>query len=240
MALTHRPPVEASSARKSRARLLAMLGALGVVVIAMIATKDGRESPSTSSTHGSGVSVIDRREVEPFTTIELAGTNALVVHVGAPQSVEVTGDDNLVGRFTTIVEDRRLVISDTGSFTTKTPTHVTVSTPSLDGVELSGDGAVTVDGVYSSDFTAELTGDGTLVVSGTAQHVIAVLAGDGLLDLHDLLATSSTTQLQGTGTIRVNATGTLDATLTGTGTIQYRGDPAVTTHEAGTGAVVPE
>jgi Putative auto-transporter adhesin, head GIN domain len=240
MTLTHRSHVEACPTKKSRAWLLVMLSALALLILVIIATGVGEESPSSSSSHGSGASVTDRRDVAPFTTVELAGTNALMIHVGAPQSVEVTGDDNLVGRFTTVVEDGRLVISDAGSFTTKAPTHVVVSTPSLDGVVLSGDGAVTVDGVSAADFTAELTGDGTLDVSGTAQRVVAVLAGDGMLDLHDLLTTSSTAHLEGTGSIRVHVTGTLDATLIGTGTIRYRGDPVVTTHGSGTGAVVPD
>jgi hypothetical protein len=64
-----------------------------------------------------------------------------------------------------------------------------------------------------------------------------VLAGAGTLGLHDLVATDRTAQLQGTGTIRVYATSTLEAILTGAGTILYRGDPVVTTHKTETGTV---
>ena len=118
--------------------------------------------------------------------------------------------------------------------------HVTVSVPSLDGVELGGAGTVTIDGVTSADFGADLAGDGTLVVSGAVQQVTAVLSGTGTLDLHDLVATEGTAQLQGTGTIRIHATSVLDATLTGTGTILYGGDPTVTMRNTGTGTVTPE
>lgn len=41
--------------------------------------------------------------------------------------------------------------------------HVAVSMPSVDGVDLSGAGTVTVDGATSADFSAELAGDGTVV-----------------------------------------------------------------------------
>jgi hypothetical protein len=152
----------------------------------------------------------------------------------------VTGDDNLVGRVRTVVRAGRLVIDNTGSFTTKAPMHVVVSVPALNGVELGGAGTVTVDGVTSADFSTELAGDGTLVVSGTVQRVTAVLSGTGTLDLHDLLATDGNAQLHGTGTIRVHAISTLDATLRGTGTILYGGDPTVTMHNTGTGTVVAE
>jgi hypothetical protein len=184
--------------------------------------------------------VTDRRELAPFARVELAGANTVVVNVGAPQSVAVTGDDNLVGRVTTDVRSGRLVIDNTGNFTTQAPMRVEVSVPSVDGVELGGAGTVTVEGVTSADFSAELAGEGRLVVSGTVQRVTAVLTGAGTLDLHDLVATESTAHLQGTGTIRVHATSTLHATLTGTGTILYRGDLTVTIRNTGTGTVVPE
>ena len=240
MALTQEPGVRRRFLPGPGAWLLAVAWVLVVAVIVGIAIAGTSEAPSASSTVGSGVSVTDHRAMAPFAMVELAGANTVVIHVGAPLSVAVTGDDNLVGRVTTVVRAGRLVIDNTGSFTTRAPMHVAISVPSLDGVELGGAGTVTIDGVTSADFSAELVGDGTLVGTGTVQRMTAVLSGAGTLDLHDLLATDGTAQLQGTGTIRVHATSTLDATLTGTGTILYRGDPTVTMHNTGTGVVVPE
>ncbi|RPI11703.1 MAG: DUF2807 domain-containing protein [Actinobacteria bacterium] len=243
MVMTHQPAHRRSVAPVRSNWPLAVAGGLVVAVVAVIvviATAGGREGPSASSTDGSGVSVTDHREVASFTEVELAGANTVVIHVGAPQSVAVIGDDNLVGRVTTVVRASRLVIDNPGNFTTTAPMGVAVSVPSLDGVELGGAGTVTIDGVTGADFGAELVGDGTLKVSGTVQRVMAVLAGAGTLDVHDLLAADATAQLRGTGTIRVHATSTLDATLTGTGTILYRGEPTVTMRNTGTGTVVPE
>jgi hypothetical protein len=240
MALTHQSDVRRWFAPRPSAWPLALAGTLVVAVLVLIATARRAEAPSASSTRGSGVEVTDDREVASFARVDLAGENTVVIHVGAPLSVAVTGDDNLVGRVTTDVRAGGLVIDNTGSFTTKAPMHVDVWAPRLDSVQLGGAGTVTVDGVTSADFNAELAGDGTLVVSGTVRRVTAVLAGDGTLDLHDLLATDGTAQLRGTGTIRVHATSTLDATLTGTGTILYGGDPTVTMRNTGTGTVVSE
>lgn len=240
MALTQQPDVQRRFAPGASVWPLVTAGVLVVAVIVAIATAGRREAPSASSTDGSGVAVTAQRGVSRFASVELAGANTVVIHVGAPLSVAVTGDDNLVDRVTTLVRAGRLIIDNTGNFTTKAPMHVAVSVPSLEGVELSGAGTVTVDGVTGADFSAELTGDGTLVVSGTVQQVTALLAGAGTLDLHDLVATDGTAQLQGTGTIRVHATSTLDATLIGTGTILYRGDPTVTMRNTGTGTVASE
>jgi Putative auto-transporter adhesin, head GIN domain len=218
--------------------VVAALGVLVAVVIGVRAIDGGRATPA-ASTRGSGALVAENREVAPFTSVELAGANTVVIRVGAPLSVTVSGDDNLVGRITTVVRGGRLVIDNTGSFTTKAPMRVEVSAPSLDGVVLGGDGTVTVDGVTGTGFNVELAGHGTLVVSGTVQRVTAVLAGAGTLDLHGVVATDGIVQLRGTGTIRVHATATLDAALTGTGTILYSGAPTVTVRNTGTGTVVP-
>ena len=239
MALTNQAGARRWSAPLRSAWPWAVVGALVAILILVLAIGGGA-TRSASTTRGSGVSVIDRREVAPFTSVELAGANTVVIHVGAPLSVAVTGDDDLVGRVTTVVEDGRLVIDDSGNFTTNAPMHVAVSVPSLDGVKLGGAGTVTIVGVTGADFGADLAGDGTLVVSGAVQQVTAVLSGTGTLDLHDLVATGGTAQLQGTGTIRIHATSVLDATLTGKGTILYRGDPTVTMRNTGTGTVTPE
>ena len=240
LALHDGPGVRQWSAPGRRGWVVAVVGLLVAAVIIAIVYGGPGAAPSVSSTNGSGVAVTDERDVAPFTIVELAGSNTVMIHVGAPRSVTVTGDDNLVGRVTTVVHDRRLVIDDSGSFTTNANMQVAVSVPSLTGVELGGAGTMTVDGVASADFGAELPGDGTLVVSGTVDQLTVVLAGTGTLDLHDVVAAHGSVQLQGTGTIRVHATSTLVASLTGTGTILYQGDPTVTIHNTGTGTVVAE
>jgi hypothetical protein len=238
MARVREPAVRQPSARRSPARLWTVLGGELVAAIVVLTAGCGDEQ-TTSSTGGSGVTVTDPREVPSFTTVELAGANTVTIHVGEPTSVVVTGDDNLVDRVTTDVSDDRLVIDNSGSFSTKASMNVAVSAPSLDGVELSGAGTVTVDGVAADEFTAQLGGAGTLTVSGTVARASALLDGTGTLDLGDLVATDATAELPGTGTLRIHATSTLDASLSGTGTIFYAGDPTVTVHNTGTGTVVP-
>jgi hypothetical protein len=185
------------------------------------------------------VSVTDDRQVAPFTSVELAGANTVVIHVGSPRSVAITGDDNLVARVTTEVRDGRLIIDDTGDFTTTAPMRVVVSIPSMTEVVLSGAGTVGVDGVSGDRLDAQLTGTGTLTVIGSARRASAILRGTGTLDLHGLAASVGLARLDGTGTIEIDATSTLEADLTGTGTIVYGGSPTVTMRNTGEGEVVP-
>jgi hypothetical protein len=169
--------------------------------------------------------------------VELAGANTVTIRVGSAQSVAVTGAEGVVDRVTTAVRGGDLVIADRGDIDTDGPMRVTISVPSLDRVTLSGSGTVTVEGVTGDEFTAELPGTGTLVASGRVDRLTAVLSGAGTLGLAGLVAEDTVGRLEGTGEIDLHATSTLDATLSGTGSISYSGSPTVTTHNTGVGTV---
>lgn len=97
--------------------------------------------------------------------------------------------------------------------------------------------AVTVEGVTGTDFTADLSGTGTLEVSGSVDRLTPVLSGLGTVALHGLVAHDAIARLEGTGDVEVHATSAIDAALTGTGSIVYSGSPSVTAHNMGTGSI---
>lgn len=237
MAVVSRPAHD-RRAPWQRIGLVALVGVVAVAAIVVFVDLAVRNDGD--STRGSGVAATENRELAPFATVELAGANAVTVRVGPPQSVAVTADDNLVDHVTTTVRSGSLFIADYGSFTTETPMTVAVSVPSLDGVTLSGSGTVTVEGVTGTDFIADLSGTGTLEVSGTVDRLTAVLSASGRVELQGLVAKDVIARLEGTGEINVHATSTLDATLTGTGSIVYSGSAFVTTHNTGTGSITGE
>ena len=211
---------------------------VAVVAVAAITVAGGLAVRNDGDvTHGSGLATTELRELAPFAAVELAGANAVTVRVGPTQSVAVTGDDNLMDRVTTTVRSGSLLIDDHGTFTTEAPMNVAVSVPSLDRVTLSGSGTVTVEGVTSTDFTADLSGTGTLEVAGSVDRVTAVLSGFGTVALHGLVAKTPSHVLEGTGDVSIHATSSLDAALTGVGSITYVGSPSVTAHNTGTGSI---
>lgn len=202
--------------------------ALAVIVLVAVALacaigflvgRSGRSMPSSSSSEGSGHLVARPRHVPVFHQLDLTGSNEVVVTVGAPRSVTVYGDDNLVDRVSTVVRAGRLLIGTHGSFSTRAPMHVEVQVPSLDAIVLSGSGVIRASGR-----TARL--DVTLTGSGDLQ-----LASLAVRDVHAVV--------EGSGRILVAPTGRLDASVPGSGAIMYTGNPtSVVAHVTGSGAVV--
>ena len=221
--------------------VLAVAAAIGVGVLLGYLIFGDSPGSGSGTEQGSGNAAAQTRSVGAFTGLELAGSNIVSIRVGGPQSVVVHADDNLLDRVTTSVQGGRLVVGETsGSFATKTPMHVEVTTPSLDAITLSGSGIVTVAGIAAPRFTVAVPGSGIVRASGTTTRLDVSVAGSGDAELYQLTAREVRASVPGSGRIAVTATGSLDAAIAGSGAVTYAGGPAqVTTHVTGSGAVVP-
>lgn len=196
-------------------------------------------SSGSNSVRGSGIPATQTRELAGFTSVELAGSNNVKIHVGGTQSVVVHADDNLLGRVTTRVQAGKLVVGNTpGSYTSKSPMSVDVSVPALQALRLTGSGVISVTGIKTASLAVTLSGSGVLRASGRAMRLDVTLAGSGDAQLKQLLARQVHAAISGSGRILVTATKSLSAAVPGSGAIIYSGNPAqVTTNVTGSGAV---
>jgi hypothetical protein len=212
---------------------------LGGLTVALLYHFDVFGASSSSTTEGSGVPATQTRHVSAFTSVELAGGNNVVIHVGTKQSVVVRADENLIRRVTTSVHSRKLVIGNTpGGFTTKIPMSIDVGVPTLNAVTLTGSGNIVVDGIHADSLAVSLPGSGTLTASGTATRLHVVVGGSGTVQLTRLVASDARVDVSGSGAIFITATGTLDASVSGSGAILYGGNPTtVTRNVTGSGAI---
>jgi Putative auto-transporter adhesin, head GIN domain len=215
-----------------------LLGGLGVALL-YESNVFGGSSSSSSSVEGSGVAASETRDVNPFGSVELAGSNNVVIHAGEQQSVIVSADDNLLDRVTTEVQSGKLVIGNTtGSFSTNSPMSVEVSVPTLSALTLSGSGNIVVGGIKADSLTVSLPGSGTLTASGTTTRLGVTVSGSGMVQFNRLVASDVQAVVSGSGTVFVIATKSLDASVPGDGTIIYAGNPPdITRSITGTGAI---
>jgi len=216
-----------------------LLGGLTVVMLYHFDVVGGTSDSTSSATEGSGVAATQAREVAAFQSVDLAGSNNVVIRVGEKQSVVVKADDNLLDRVTTEVQSGKLVIANApGSFTTNSPMSVEVGVPSLDTLTLSGSGNIVVTGVEAKSFDVNLPGSGTLTGDGSATRLEVTVDGSGMVQLTRLVATNVQAAVSGSGSIFVTATESLDASVSGSGAILYAGSPPnVTSNITGSGAI---
>jgi len=190
------------------------------------------------TTKGSGRVVTETRSVGSFTSIDLIGAATVDVFVGKPASLTIRGDDNILPLIRTDVSDGALVVSSKHSYSSRHDLRLEIRTPALDAVTLTGAGTFSVGGIHSNAFSLDLSGTATMILAGTTGTLDAKLSGTGTADLGDLVAQDAHASLSGTGTLRVHATGSLDATVSGVGSIVYSGRPRhVKTHVSGVGTI---
>jgi hypothetical protein len=225
---------------RSRWVLVALVAfLLGGLAVALLYHLDVLGGSSSSATEGSGVPTTQARDVAAFNSVELAGSNNVVIRVGEKQSVLVKADDNLIDRVTTEVQSGKLIVANTpGSFTTNSPMSVEVTVPTLNALTLSGSGNILVDGIKAESLKVDLPGSGTLTGNGTATRLDVTVSGTGVVQFTQLVAEDVQAAVSGSGSVFITATKSLDASVSGSGAILYAGNPQdVTKNVTGSGAI---
>ena len=222
-------------------RVLMAFGALllTAILFALLVDRIFFHDTRSPAGTGSGDAATQTRALPPFTGLDLAGDNNVVVEVGGQQSVVVHADGNLLRRVTARVRSGRLVIGTTpGNLAAKSPMFVTVTVPSLDAVRLQGAGNIAVTGIHSRALTVALPGSGNIDVTGTTTKLHVTISGEGTAMLRGLVARDAKAALDGDGTIVLTATHSLTARLSGSGTVTYGGNPPhVTQTVTGSGTI---
>jgi Putative auto-transporter adhesin, head GIN domain len=217
---------------------LGMLLLLAILIALLVDRIFFRSSSSPAGT-GSGVAATQARSLPTFTGVDLAGDNNVTVQVGARQSVIVHADSNLLRRVTTRVRSGRLVIRTTpGNLRATTPMFVAVNLPSLDALRLQGDGNISVTGINSRNLTVAIPGSGNIDATGATTKLDVTISGQGTALLRQLIARDAKAELSGDGSIMLTATHSLTASVAGSGTVLYGGNPPhVTQRVTGAGTI---
>lgn len=185
---------------------------------------------------GSGKIVKKTLSFAEFKAISHESVSELVVTVGGKQNVEIETDDNILPLLTNEVKDGTLTM-DTKQDINPTKLVYRVTVPTLESLSLEGVGSGEVTGIDGKTFKANLTGVGSLKLAGKTDDFNAEVAGVGSLDAFGLQAKIVKVEVSGVGSAKVSASETLDATTTGVGSIEYKGDAQAKTRADGIGSV---
>ena len=91
---------------------------------------------------------------------------------------------------------------------------------------LQGSGDMDFNGINGGDVKAELQGSGDLKLVGMANRVVLNLVNSGDLDAIGLDAGDVDASVSGSGNISCSVSGMLKAQISGSGEIEYKGNPA--------------
>lgn len=199
----------------------------------------------------------DRAVPGGLTAVEVDDSGSLTVQPGDP-ALTITAGRNALDRISATEQAGALVL-DVGSGFVNSPGPIdyALTLPALDEVTIDGSGQVRAEAVPTDTLTVRVNGAGEVTItdvdaeqvsvsidgagsvqlSGTAEHVQVHIEGAGQFRGEGLAARTAEAEIEGAGDIEINATDTLDASITGAGTIRHTGGAEVTKHIDGLGSI---
>lgn len=134
---------------------------------------------------GSGREMEDERSVASFQSVRVANGLKATVIIGEAQSVVVKGDDNIVPELQTVVEGGALIVKmpDRVTFSSSIGVGVTVTVPSLTGLQASGGSVVTASEIEAERFSLTASGGSVVSYTGTSNRLEVDASGGSVLTL---------------------------------------------------------
>lgn len=182
-----------------------------------------------------------------FSKVHSSGSANVVIMNGSNCSVTVEDDENLLPYMETVVNNGTLQIHyRDGISVTNDHAKIYVTAPTLDGVTTSGTSDITmsdllhnpgkitfktsgtgsIEGeVNAPAISVNLSGTGTVKLRGRTKDFDCRISGVGHADCGNLQSENTTVDVSGVGDAHVFASVHLKASVSGTGSVYYRGNP---------------
>jgi len=212
---------------------------------------------------GNGNKTTIERNVGNYDQVALAGWFDVDLVDGKEGQLTLKGESNLLEYIVTEVKDGKLSLKIKKGFNLKPSSwddaiKITVPIESVDAVKLSGSGDIvgkttiktnsfktalsgsgdiTLD-IESNSVDVSMSGSGDISLSGSTENLAISISGSGDVNAYDLEADNVNASISGSADIKVTANKMIKARVSGSGDIDYRGNPEkVDTKASGSGDI---
>lgn len=104
--------------------------------------------------------------------------------------------------------------------------------------DVSGSGSVKLDAAIAERADFGVSGSGKIYASGSSDNVKTSISGSGKVLAANLETNRCEVRISGSGDVEINVKNELDANISGSGSISYKGNPGkVNSHASGSGSV---
>lgn len=188
---------------------------------------------------GSGHLVTESRSVAGFHGVQLAAAGEVVIDHTGFESLTITAEDNLIGELTSEVIAGRLVLGVRPgvSISASQPILYRLTVRVLDELTISGAGSILASGIDTAELSIVLSGAGRIDASGSATSQSLTLSGAGRYEAANLPSREASVTLSGAGHAIIRVRRRIEGTISGSGVLEYYGDPEVAVTVSGSGVV---
>lgn len=169
--------------------------------------------------------------VTPFNKIENKAPANIVFTQGNVTKVEADGPDNYIPQLIVMVKDSTLSISmDKDKFKNfkSSKINISITSPVLCSIKQRGVGSIEANALMARSIKVSQEGVGSINLKGQAGHATYYLEGVGSLKAKDMIVSDVVVEQNGVGSVSCYASGTINISAQGVGSVNYYGDPQVT------------
>ncbi|MEN1784841.1 MAG: head GIN domain-containing protein [Bacteroidota bacterium] len=214
-----------------------------LLLLTVTATVQGQKKVT-----GNGNVVTLEREVGSFDAVATHGWFDVILIAGKEGEISIEGEENLLPFLITTVKRGTLIIETEKGKSLKSSSGlgITISIPitaisaaSLAGtgslqsktnlespnfkVSLAGSGKMLLP-IETTNMEVALAGSGNMTLSGKTEDIAVSIAGSGIIEGFDLTADSIDANLTGSGTVKITANTAITAKIAGSGEVIYKGN----------------
>ncbi|MCY7278850.1 MAG: DUF2807 domain-containing protein [Phormidesmis sp. CAN_BIN44] len=185
-----------------------------------------------SNVQGSGIAKTEKRAVASFDSLDVNYAGAIAVRSQEQQSLEISGDDNIIPFITTEVKNGTLYIRATKGYSPEQKLQIRASTPNVKRFVFDGVGEANLSNIKNDRLEIVLTGVGSFSASGETKEADITLSGVGSVDAKNLRAVNVKVNSTAIGNVDLSVTGQLDVNASGIGEVNYYGNPKIVNRQA--------
>ena len=188
---------------------------------------------------GSGSPISEIRNVASFSKVSSEGVFEVTITQGDVQSVEITADDNIIGRVRTeVVNDELRLYLDKRNYK-GIRLKANIVAERINGIKNTGVGDVVISNVdEGGNFHVDNSGTGNISIQGVAESLTLRNEGDGMFRGFQFAVSDCDIDIIGSGDCQIHATSTLNVAIEGSGDVYYKGIPKVEVNITGSGKVI--
>lgn len=176
---------------------------------------------------GSGNVKIEKRLLASFDSLDANYVGSIQVRSQGQESLEISGDDNIIPLITTEVKNGTLYIRPSKGYNPQQKLQIIISTPDLKSFVFDGVGEANLSNLKNDRMEIVVRGVGGFTASGETKEADITLSGVGSLDAKNLHTVNAKVNSTGVGNVDIYVTGQLDAKTSGVGEINYYGRPKI-------------
>lgn len=195
-------------------------------------------SCKVNAVRGSGNEQTEKREVSGFTKVEVAGAYSVNITLGDVESLEIITDDNLMKYIRTEVDNGALKIYNKKSLSPRRKIIINITAIKLEEINSSGASSIAARNYRGESLLINGSGASSMELDGETESLNIDLSGAVAIDAKNLKAQFVKVDLSGAAGVEVFAGQELNAAITGVGSIDYYGNPAIVKKEvSGLGSI---